>query len=133
MDRLDIYEELPSGMKEYLAQYGWHFSKQLCEAAVEKMRDRNGKKITPYTREQLEQSMKQYGVTLENNEGYDAVYVACMCKADYLGSSITSEQNVMMFLKDFLDDKDGQKTKALDHYYADTIAKGCPLMWEEML
>ena len=77
--------------------------------------------------------MKQYGVTLENNEGYDAVYVACMCKADYLGSSITSEQNVMMFVKDFLDDKDGQKTKALDHYYADTIAKGCPLMWEEML
>ena len=73
MDRLDIYEELPSGMKEYLAQYGWHMSKKLCEAAVEKMRDRNGKKITPYTREQLEQSMKQYGVTLENNEGYDAV------------------------------------------------------------
>lgn len=133
MDRLDIYEELPSGMREYLAQYGWHFSKKLCDYAVEKMRDRNGKKITPYTREQLEQSMKQYNVNVENNEGYDAVYVACMCKADYLGSSITSEQNVMMFVKDFLDDKDGQKTKALDHYYADAIAKGCPLMWEEML
>lgn len=133
MDRLDVYEDLPSGMREYLSQYGWHFSKKLCEKAVEKMRDRNGKKVTPYTREQLEQSMKQYGVTLENNEGYDAIYVATMCKADYLGSSITSEQNVMMFVKDFLDDKDGQKTKALDHYYADAIAKGCPLMWDEVL
>ena len=54
MDRMDIYEMMPSGMNEYLSNYGWHFSKKLCEHAVKKMTDRQGKKITPYTKEQVE-------------------------------------------------------------------------------
>jgi len=133
MDRMDIYEMMPSGMNEYLSNYGWHFSKKLCEHAVKKMTDRLGKKITPYTKEQVEALMKQFNVQVENNEGYDAVYVANMAKADYMGSSITTEQHLMLYVKDFLDDKDGNKTKALDHYYADCIAGGKVVMWEEML
>ena len=124
---------MPSGMNEYLSNYGWHFSKKLCEHAVKKMTDRLGKKITPYTKEQVEALMKQFNVQVENNEGYDAVYVANMAKADYMGSSITTEQHLMLYVKDFLDDKDGNKTKALDHYYADCIAGGKVVMWEEML
>lgn len=133
MDRMDIYEMMPSGMNEYLSYYGWHFSKKLCEHAVKKMTDRQGKKITPYTKEQVEALMKQHNIQLENNEGYDAVYVANMAKADYLGSSITTEQHLMLFVKDFLDDKDGSKTKALDHYYADCIAGGKVILWEDMM
>lgn len=124
---------MPSGMNEYLSNYGWHFSKKLCEHAVKKMTDRQGKKITPYTKEQVEALMKQHNIQLENNEGYDAVYVANMAKADYLGSSITTEQHLMLFVKDFLDDKDGNKTKALDHYYADCIAGGKVILWDEMM
>lgn len=130
---MDIYEMMPSGMSEYLSNYGWHFSKKLCEHAVKKMTDRQGKKITPYTKEQVEALMKQHNIQLENNEGYDAVYVANMAKADYLGSSITTEQHIMLFVKDFLDDKDGNKTKALDHYYADCIAGGKVILWDEMM
>ena len=133
MDRMDVYEMMPSGMNEYLSNYGWHFSKKLCEHAVKKMTDRLGKKITPYTKEQVEALMKQFNVQVENNEGYDAVYVANMAKADYMGSSITTEQHLMLYVKDFLDDKDGNKTKALDHYYADCIAGGKVVIWEEML
>ena len=133
MDRMDIYEMMPSGMNEYLYNYGWHFSKKLCEHAVKKMTDRQGKKITPYTKEQVEALMKQHNIQLENNEGYDAVYVANMAKADYLGSSITTEQHLMLYVKDFLDDKDGNKTKALDHYYADCIAGGKVILWDEMM
>lgn len=133
MDRMDIYEMMPSGMGEYLSNYNWHFSKKLCEHAVKKMTDRTGKKITPYTKEQVEALMKQHNIQLENNEGYDAVYVANMAKADYLGSSITTEQHLMLFVKDFLDDKDGNKTKALDHYYADCIAGGKVILWDEMM
>lgn len=133
MDRMDVYEMMPSGLNEYLSSYGWHFSKKLCEHAVKKMTDRLGKKITPYTKEQVDALMKQYNVQVENNEGYDAVYVANMAKADYMGSSITTEQHLMLFVKDFLDDKDGNSTKALDHYYADCIAGGKVVIWEEML
>lgn len=28
MSRMDVYERLPEGMKEYLSNYGWHFSKK---------------------------------------------------------------------------------------------------------
>ena len=31
--RLDAYDRFPSGMKEYISQYGWHFSKKMCEWA----------------------------------------------------------------------------------------------------
>jgi hypothetical protein len=29
--RLDARDKFPSGMEEYLARYGWHFSKKMCE------------------------------------------------------------------------------------------------------
>ncbi|MDD6210544.1 MAG: hypothetical protein PUB21_08070 [Bacteroidales bacterium] len=137
MDRLDLYDNMPSGMREYLSAYGWHFSKKLCEYAVSKMKKKdasgNEKAIDAYSREQVQQLLKQHGVTLENDVAYDACYVANMCKADYLGSSIPNEQYLAKFVKDFLDDPDGAKTKALDHYFADCLAKGKPLMWEDYL
>ena len=133
MDRMDIYEKHPSGFDEYMSNYNWHFSKKLCEHAVRHMTDRTGKKIQPYTKEQTEALLKQHNVQLENNEAYDATYVINMAKADYMGSSIADEMHLALYVKDFLDDKDGNKTKALDHYYADCIAAGKPVMWEEMM
>lgn len=32
-----MYDEFPSGMKAYLSQYGWHFSKAMCDFAVSMM------------------------------------------------------------------------------------------------
>lgn len=36
--RLDTYSRFPSGMREYLEAYGFHFSKKLYEWAVSKMK-----------------------------------------------------------------------------------------------
>ena len=36
-DSLDIYDELPEGMKEYLRYNGRHFSRKLCDFAISKM------------------------------------------------------------------------------------------------
>lgn len=36
--RLDTYSRFPSGMREYLEAYGFHFSKKLYESAVSKMK-----------------------------------------------------------------------------------------------
>lgn len=58
--RLDVYEKLPSGMEKYLAEHGWNFSKKLCEYAVSKMKDRNGNKIHPYDKDQVETSMRYF-------------------------------------------------------------------------
>ena len=37
---------------------------------------------------------------------YDYVFVATMCKADYLGSSIKDENHLVLYVKDTIDDVD---------------------------
>lgn len=41
MDRLDIYDVFPIGFREYLNNYGWNFSKKLCEFASSR-HEKNG-------------------------------------------------------------------------------------------
>ena len=109
--RLDAREVFPSGMEEYLSQYGWHFSKKMCEWAVSRMYKRNSldKKIPiqSWNKDSVDKLLNKYGVTIENKIGYDYVFAANMCIADYYGSSIIDEQHVALFIKDYVDDPDG--------------------------
>lgn len=137
MDRLDSREKMPAGFAAYHSNNGWHFNKSLCEYAVSCMEkeDSNGKKVkvTPLIKEQVESLLKSSGIELKNNTGYDACYVANMAKADYWGSSITNEQQLAKFIKDYLDDSDGYEGIALTRYYADCIGSGKPLFWDEFI
>ena len=81
------YDEIPEGMKVYLNNYGCHFNKNLCDWAVSQMYKMNkGKKehIIPYTKAQVNNLMTNYNIEIERDKLYDAVYVANMCKADFL-------------------------------------------------
>ena len=66
-------------------------------------------------------------------KGYDAVYVAAMAKSDYYGSSITTDMQYLKFIADYMDDKDGYDGIAFTRFYADCLAKGIPILWEDML
>jgi hypothetical protein len=95
----DVYDELPEDMIAYLRYNGRHFNRRLVEFATSKMttRDSNGTEVPlePISKDKLFDMMKQNGVYLDNNDNpYDAVFAANMCKADYLGSSITDEKNL---------------------------------------
>jgi hypothetical protein len=122
-----------SAFEEYVDQYGFHFSKKLYEWAVSMMRDRNGNKLQPMTKEQVAEHIRNHGVTLKNDKGWDAAYVLMMGKADYLGSSITDDVHLDLFVRDFLDDPDGNPTKAFDHFVVDCRVKKEPIFWEEMM
>lgn len=134
MDQNAIY---PSGMREYLDNYGWHFSKKMCDFAVSRMyrKDEAGRKvrIEPYTKEAVMQLLKAYNVTLEHDYGYDACFAANMCKSDYFKSSIKTEQDLAQFVKDYVDDPDAYEGLPFTRYYADTIGAGIPILWEEMM
>ena len=117
----------------YIDMYGPHFSKKLYEHAVSMMTDRNGAKITPMTKEQVSEMMRAQSVTIKNDKGYDAPYVLAMAKADYLGSAIKDDNHLALFVHDFLDDADGSKSKAFDHFVVDCRAKGEPIFWSEMM
>lgn len=136
--RLDTYDTLPQAMREYLSRNGWHFSKKLCECAVKKMRTLNkasGKEeaVEMATKEAVEETLKKYGVRLENDKGYDAVYVWHMAKADYFKGSVADELHLALFVKDYLDDVDGYDGVALTRYMADCIGSGTPIEWEDAL
>lgn len=133
MDRLDRYEKSPSGMDEYMSNYGRHFSKPLYLWAVSMMRGRDGKRPEPVEKTALADKLKAAGVTVERDYGYDVPYAYMMGRADYLGSSVTDEAHLLKFVKDYLDDPDGADTRAFDEFYAKTIALGVPIDWTDVL
>jgi len=134
MERLDYYDILPAGMDAYLSQHGRHFSKPMLEWAVGMMKDRDGRKVSVMEKKQFDDVMKNHGQTLHRTEGYyDGIYVMCMAKSDYLGSSIIDEQHLAMFVADYIDDIDGNKTRSFDEFYINCIAKGIDIPWEDMI
>ena len=136
-ERLDMYSKMPSGMKEYLEAYGWHFSKKMCEWAVSRMKCKDDagkqKKLEPMKKDEVEELLKKYGVKLENDKGYDCVYVANMAKSDYMKSSIADDAHLALFVKDYIDDVDAYDGMPFTRFYADCIGSGKPIMWEDML
>lgn len=130
--RLDNYETKPSGMDNYLQNYGWHFSKKMCEWAVSMMKGREGNSIKMVDKNSLEQQLLQRNLKMEH-KGYDIVYVYCMAKSDFFGSSLINDEALYKYVYDYIGDKDGYESIAFTRFYADTIAKGIPVIWEDMM
>jgi hypothetical protein len=135
---LDIYDDIPREMRAYLSHNGWHFNKRACELATGLMRKKSpasGKmeRIEPYTREQVEDMLKKYGVTIEDTSNYDFVFIANMCKADYLKSSVPDEQHLALFVKDTLSDPDAGDGVTMRRWYATMVANGEMVDWAEMM
>lgn len=130
-------EIYPTGYAEYMAEYGEHFSKKMCEWAVGMMKvkdERTGKKkkLEPIEKQQVEDLLTRYGITLENDKGYDKVYVANMGKADYV-KAVPDENHLALYVKETLDDEDGYDGKVFNRFVMDCLGSHTPIMWEDML
>ena len=68
-----------------------------------------------------------------NGQLYDCAYVANMCRADFLGSSITDDKHMAMYVKDVIDDPDAPDGLVFNRWYADMGYCGVAIDWEEML
>ena len=88
---------------------------------------------TPVSKEEVENILNKYNITLNNNELYDHVYVYNMGNNDYFGSSILDEKHLALYVKDVIDDKDGYDGIVFNRWYADTVMSGTPIEWDEML
>ena len=118
--------------KKYYSLYGPHFTKSLCDYAVNMMENESGK-ITPFTKQEIEQMLKNTNIKLEYNKLCDYIYVANMCKADFFGRSVPDEQHLCLYIKDVIDDIDGYDGLVFNRWYADMCRTGIAIDWENML
>lgn len=126
---LDIYDDRPVYMKNYLKYYGQHFNKKLCDFAVSKMH--HGKPAV--SKEKVDEVLKKHDIKLEYSELYDYVYVYNMGNNDFMGSSIPDERHLAMYVKDVIDDEDGYDGIVFNRWYADMVRTGTPIEWEDMI
>ena len=124
-------------MVNYLRYNGPHFNSKLLKFAVSKMTKRGiGNQeiqLVAYTKEQVDNILNSNGIRLDNNQLLDYVYVANMCKADFLNSSVIDEAHLAKYIRDVIDDIDGYDGIVFNRWYADMCRKGIVINWEEMI
>lgn len=135
---LDVFDIQPKPMMKYKANNGWHFNECAAKYAVSLMMKKNpvnGKTepIEPMTAKQVDELLAKHAVKLEHSAGHDYVYVANMCKADYLGSSIIDEKHMALYIKDVIDDVDAPDGTVMRQWYAKMVADGMPVPWSYFL
>lgn len=129
--------DIPEDMKTYLSYYGMNFSKKLYEFAVSNMRresaDGKMEKVKPMSADELKSLLSKHKIEVENNDLYNALYLAAMVKADYWGSSIEDEEHLAKYIEDTLCDVDAAEGQVLARYLADCSVGGCIIYWEDMI
>lgn len=135
---LDSFDILPKEMRAYLRNYGYTFSKRACEYAVKKMRRKNQatgrtEPIDAMDKEKAEELLTKHGIKLEKNIGYNFVYVLNMAIADYYKSSIKEEKDLAQFVKDTIDDVDGNPDNIFRKWLVCMDGDGEPVDWEEII
>lgn len=135
---LDIRDDMPRDMKRYISEYGFHFTKRAYLYAADKMRKYNAatgklEKVEPYTKEQVDEMLVKYGVKVENSEMYDYVYIAQMCRMDYLKSSVPDEQHLALFVKDTCGDPDASSETPFRRWMATMVGNGEPIDWSDLV
>lgn len=136
MERTDLtqYDIKPEAMVNYLRYNGPHFNSKLVQFAVGNMTKENDTKITPFTKQEIDQKLKSTGITLKSNQLQDYVFVANMCKADYWGESVPMDDtHLCLYIKNVIDDPDGYDGLPFNRWYADMCRKGIVIDWEEMM
>lgn len=137
-ESLDTYDVLPKDMINYLSNYGRHFNRKLLRFAVEGMYYEDPstgelKQVTSFTKEEVDNILQAYNIKLKNNQLYDYVYVACMCKADFYGKSVPDDHHFALYIKDVIDDPDAYDGVVFNRWYADTRRKGIAIDWSSMI
>ena len=135
-DNFTRYDEYPQAMLIYMRNYGPHFNRKLFEFAVGKMTKRvDGveKKIVPMKKEDVDNLLRVNGIEVKRGQLYDCAYVANMCKADFLGTSVLDERHLAMYIRDVIDDVDAPDGLVFNRWYADMCYCGIAIDWEEML
>lgn len=133
---LILWDDMPYEMEKYLRNYGYHFNHKLYKFAVSKMykenRDGKKEKIEPVTKDKVEELLKRFNITLENDEMYDSTYLYSMAMSDYIGKAFDDEITAK-WIKATIDDVDMPDGGIFNRWYSDMCFSGIPIDWEEFV
>lgn len=129
-----MYDMYQTPAKEmYLAEMGWHFNEKACKYAVQYLKDRNGKPIKPYSKDDVDDLLKRQNVTLDKNKGWDYVYVASMARSDMDGSPLADDKSIANYIKIVIDDADAADGEVMGCWYVKMIFRHIPVDWAMFL
>lgn len=133
---LDTWVNMPKDMQKYLQNYGYHFNHKIYKFAVSKMykksKDGKDEKIEPVEREKVQDILKKYNITLDNDEMYDSTYLYSMAMADFIGVAF-DEGTTVKWIKARIDDIDQPDGYLFNEWYAKMCYAGIPIDWEEFV
>lgn len=131
---------MPAAMEGYLEVNGWHFNAKSVEYAAQMMykRDKDGKReyIEPMEKDELRQLLTRYRVEIDEEDMWDALYVANMCKADLMDGDdavVEDEEHLARYVKRTISDPDAADGTVFARWYATMCRAGVRPDWEELL
>ena len=119
----------PTDKDIYIAENGWHFNKKACDYAVQYLKGKDGKRIKPLSKEEVDAMLTKYGLKLEKNVGWDYVYAANMAKSDMEGSPLSDEKSQAMYVKILIDDPDAADGEIMACWYVKMLFRREPVDW----
>ena len=122
---------------QYMDAHHGQFSKKLAEFAIRNMKYKDEqtntvKAHTPRPIEEMEESMKKYGVSIKEEAVYTAWYLYNMTYADYRRALSTTEAKCY-FVDETINDVDCDPTAVLACYRAKMDVCGKPIHWERFI
>lgn len=119
--------------RKYKELYGKHFTKDLCEWAVERMENRNGT-THHYNLDEVKSIWHKYKMDdLHNANWYDVMYVMNMAYADFYGRLFTEHHECAMYAYLYISDPDGYEGIAFQRWLGDIKAKDDEVPWQRFI
>lgn len=131
---LDMYDARPISMRKYLANYGWHFNKELCKFAVSLMYYKeNGKEsgVEFKDKGKVEELLTKHGIKLGKPLNYDYIYTYHMFCSDLKGKVSIDDKTMLLIAKAVFEDDDVADGFILRRWYATMVGNGEPIYWED--
>ena len=130
--------DMPSDMRRYIRHFGLHFNHKLYEFAVSKMERKikgseRTEKMKPVDKSKFDEIMKKYNIELKYDELYDGVFVWSMAMSDFYESSLPTEKEVAMYVRDYVDDVDKEDGFIFNRWIADMYLEGRAIEWDDFI
>lgn len=127
----------PRAKEMYLSNYGWNFSKRACEVAVGELRKRNtisgkSERVKMVEKKQVDALLKRYNIVLEEEAGYNHVYLWNWAKV-VLADVLRDDEMVARYVKAVIDDHGMPGGNVFRRWYVDHIERGKPVEWEDLI